>query len=253
MPHHKSKRPPRSRRLEIAKPQFSKQTPQRDRFWKSPWTWLGALIAIVAIAIPVYNEIATKLLIVALSLDSSASALADVKPGEGVCRGVVQRLRAGDTLLDIPYAETTEVARNSEVSSPTAVFPRCDEYRDRKIAGRLGKANGTSPMLLFDRVNNNIMALRKQGNTNAIIAIVYLQEAEPGPNLPALNFDELADKLAWIQKQRGWVVLIGPTGDLRERLDEMNSKRPDLKNFRLCAVAEQDRCIREAFDAARRM
>lgn len=108
-------------------------------------------------------------------------------------------------------------------------------------------------MLLFDRTNNSIMAQRKQGNNDAVVVLSYLQAAEPGPNLPPLNFDLLADKIAAVQKQRGLVVLIGPTGDLREQLDEMNAKRSELKNLQICSVTEQDKCIREAVDLARQL
>jgi len=228
--------------------------PSKDHnFWTSPWTYFGLTFALIAIAIPIHSEMTTKRAIVILSLDSSASAIADVSVGENVCRNTIQRLRSGDTFANIPYAETTEITRNSKVGSPTTLFLHCDEYRNKKIAGRLGKSQGTSPMLLFDRINNSISAQRKQGNNDAVVVLSYLQAAEPGPNLPPLNFDLLADKIAAVQKQRGSVVLIGPTGDLRQQLDEMNAKRSELKNLQICTVAEQDKCIREAVDLARQL
>lgn len=223
---------------------------QLDDFWKSPWTALGALIAVLAIGIPAIKDWQTKRLMVFLSLDSSASALANPADGDSTCRATVPRLMSGDTLYNIPYADTTEVQHNTKVTSPTAIFNYCDDYRDKKKPERLGKSNGTTPVALIDRIFNNIVTERKRGNTQNIVLISYLQEAEPGPNIPPLNFDNLATKLKLIQKERGTVLLIGTSGDLRQKLEQMDAKDPDLNNLRLCSVGEQV-CIREAFDMAR--
>jgi len=221
-----------------------------DPFWTSPWTRLGLSITIIAIAILIFKDWQTKRLIIFLSLDSSASALENPAEGENICRNTVGRLISGDTLFTLPYADTTEVQNSTKISSPNSIFKYCDQYRNKEIPKSLGKFNGTSPLALLDRVLDNIKIERKQGNSQSIVLISYLQDAEPGPNVPPLNFDKLAERLRSIQKERGTVLLIGTSGDLRKQLEVMNSKYSDLKELRLCSSVEL-MCIREAFDSAR--
>jgi hypothetical protein len=242
----------RPARTEVHDPTKQVQVPRKpiDPFWTSPWTYLGSLAIVVAISILMIRDLQSKRLLVFLSLDSSHSALSNPADGESICRNAVGRLISGDTLYTMPYADTTEIQNSTKISSPNANFQYCNEYRDKKIPRSLGKSIGTSPEALLDRVIVNIKTERKRGNQKNIVAIGYLQEAEPGPNIPKLNFDKLAQKLLSIQKEGGTVLLMGTSGIVRKNLEDMSSRHAELTNLRLCSIHESV-CIREAFDLAR--
>ncbi len=183
-----------------------------------------------------------------LGLDVSDSGVHNAATVEKICRAETQALRAGDRAIDIAYADTTEPTYSSEVETVTQMFPRCQSYAKQQRPATVGKGQGTSPMLLLDRIQTQVQIQRQAGHQQPIAAVVWLQAAEPGPGLPPLDFAALGQRIKQITDDRGRVAIIGPTGKLRENLDKLSAQNPSL---RVCNVADYQSCIRSTFKDAR--
>ena len=216
--------------------------------WKSPLLWLAILATTIVAGIPVVEWYRTVRVIAVLARDVSNSGLAEPTVGQNICLAQTQALKPGDVTIDIAYADTTEATRSSQVQSVTQMFPRCQDYVKQQRPETVGIRNGTSLLLLLERIQTQIQIQRKAGNTNPISALIWLQAAEPGPGLPTLNFDVLGERIKQITNDRGRVTIVGPTGELRQNIEKLSAQNPYLQ---VCSVAEHQACIRSTFDAAR--
>ncbi len=216
--------------------------------WRYPLFWAGLIIVLLIIALRFIEWHRTTPVIAPFAGDVSDSGLDEAAIGESICRAQTQALKPGDTAIDVWFADTTEPMRSSKVQSVTQMFPRCRDFAKQQRPATLGHAAGTSPILLFDRLHTQIAIQRNAGNPAPIAAIVWLQAAEPGPNLPALDFDLLGQQIAQITRDRGLVTIIGPTGQLREALDKLSAQNAALQ---ICHTTEHQTCIRNTFEAAR--
>lgn len=215
--------------------------------WKSPLLWLAILAMLIVAAIPIVEWYRTVRVIAILASDASDSGLADPTVGQNICRTQTQALKPEDVAIDIAYADTTEATRSSTVRSVTQMFPRCQDYAKQRPA-TVGRVTGTSPLLLLERIQTQIQIQRKAGNTSPIAVVVWMQAAEPGPGLPPLDFDVLGQQIKQITDDRGRVAIVGPTGQLRQNLENLSAQNPYLQ---VCSVAEHQSCIRDTFDATR--
>jgi hypothetical protein len=239
---------PTARRIQPPNPQPPAQKHPPIR--KLPAFWLGVLAFLIISVATLIDWVATPRLISLLAIDVSNSGLADPKAAENICRDQTQALKGGDLSIDIPYADTTETNRSSQVHQITQLFSRCNDYAHQKRPTTVGKNQGTSPIRLLERIQTQIQIQRKAGNHNAIAAVIWMQAAEPGSGLPALDFQVLAQQIQQITDDRGRIVIIGPTGDLRHELEKVSAQNPA---FQVCSLAEHQSCIRDLFDAARNL
>lgn len=221
--------------------------PKLDPTWKSPLLWLALVVILIIAAIPVIEWYRTVRVIAVLGWDVSDSALADPTIGHTICRTQTQALKPEDIAIDIVYAETTEPIRSSQVQSVTQLFPRCQDYVKQRPA-TVGQAPGTSPLLLLERIETQIQIQRQAGNTHPVVAVIWLQAAEPGQNLPPLDFKVMGEQIKQITDDRGRVLIIGPTGGLRQNLDKLSAENSYLQ---VCSFAEHQSCVRSIFEAAR--
>ncbi|MEB3233610.1 MAG: hypothetical protein VKJ64_21555 [Leptolyngbyaceae bacterium] len=237
----------RSRRRRITQRQTTPN--QQTPLWRSPLLWLGIALIIIIGAIPIIEWYRTVQVIAILASDVSQSALADPTIGYHICRNQTQSLKPNDIAIDLFFADTTEPTRSSAVENVTQLFARCNVFKSNQPhPNTVGQGTGTSPIVLMDRILCQIDIQRTAGNDYPIAAIIWLQAAEPGPGLPALDFTILGSQINQITKQKGHVTIIGPTGTLRQELDDLSAQNP---NLRICSVAEHQSCIRQTFERAR--
>ena len=205
--------------------------------------------ALLIAAVPVVEAYRSQPVLAMLALDVSDSSFADSQAIEAICREQTESLKPKDQLLDLVFADTTEPTANQTVTSPTRSFRRCQDYAAASSRpSSVGQGWGTSPSVLFDRAITQVQLQHQPGQPRPVALTVWLDAAEPGPDLPPLDFEVLGEQMQQLQELQTQVAIIGPTGPLREGLERLSLAHP---NLRICGSNEAKSCIQATFATAR--
>ncbi|MEB3357608.1 MAG: hypothetical protein VKK04_12845 [Synechococcales bacterium] len=227
--------------------QPSRPTAQTSR--KTPWSWVvaGGLASLLVAAVPLLEWYRSAPVLAILALDVSDSGLADGKSVEDICRSQTKFLKARDQAIDFVYADTTEPTLFHSVNSPIRSYGRCKPYASSR-PGTVGQGWGTSPILLLERVYTQVQIQHQQGKVKPAAITVWLDAAEPGSELPPLDFSVLGQQIQQLNELQAQIAIVGPTGELREELERLSLANP---NLRVCGLPDAQECIRSTFAAAR--
>jgi hypothetical protein len=227
---------------QIAKP----VTPQPSQapFWKSPIVAIAGLGSLVIGIVSLPGILAQPIVLIQAD-DTSASAEKYKSLRQKLCQDSSQLLKSGDVVVRMPFADHTEVTRSQTLSNSLDLLGQCKETTPTD-----GKVPGTSLMRPVDRAQQQITQSRSQGNRQPIALVMTLDDAEPGPGQPALDWSHLRSQFQKITGDRGVAVIIGPTGQLQADLEAQLQAVPRL---RVCPVASAKSCLEETIAAARKL
>jgi hypothetical protein len=244
-----SKIPPNSTSSTAPKVRARTQRPKIDRhqepLWRSPMVWIGTLMLLGLLFIPVIWDWNTPKLLFYYLSDSSSSGTSNRKKLATICDAWSANLKPGDIFGEFQYADRSEPTRIQKIEINTDLHELC------KVTARssaIGHRNGTSPISPMNRLLNAVTAERARRNDRAIAAVMWLQEAEPIPGASPYDYNEFQRVVEQVVKSRAKIAIIGPTGKLGELLEQRFSSNPSVY---LCPVSAAADCTQKLFDAAR--
>jgi hypothetical protein len=216
-----------------------------EQLWRSPKIWGGGIAALVLLLSPLIGDWYTAKLLFYYLNDSSSSGISNRKISATLCDTWSPNLKPGDTFEEIQFAERAEPTAIQKIEISTDLAQLC-KVQPRSPA--IGHQNGTSPISPIKRLLNSITAERSRGNNQSIVAVMWLQEAEPIPGAPAYDYNEFQRLVEQIVKNRAKIAIVGPTGQLGEMLTQRFSSTPSVY---ICPVSAAANCTQRVFDAAR--
>jgi hypothetical protein len=222
-------------------------SPKVDRHPEPLWPkiWGGWIAALVLLLSPLIWDWKTPRLLFYYLSDSSSSGMSNHKILTNLCDAWSANLKPGDTFERIEYAERAELTQIQKIEISTDLAQLC-QVQPKSPA--IGHQNGTSPILPIERLLNSIAAERSRGNNQSIVAVIWLQEAEPIPGTPAYDYNEFQRLVEQVVKNRAKIAIIGPTGELGEMLAQRFSSTSSVY---ICPVSAAANCTQRVFDAAR--
>lgn len=238
--NHRSKLP----NIRVLPDSASKPLP----WWRSKIVVAFLILASTALMTPWIQSYFISSLIHYAADDNSDSAINDLDLRKPHCQSSNSQYKEGDIKRQISYAHKPEVVRQEEITN-TFNLGKCDKFP--KHSKEITRYSGTSLIILLEYLNTLIKADRVRGKKNPVVVTITLQEAESGPNLPKMDefgFQRIQKLVEEIQKQHGVVVIIGPTGNLQQNL---NNYLSTYGNSSICNAVDIDKCIVDAFSKAR--
>jgi hypothetical protein len=243
----------RSRKARVTSPsQPANQTSQASHkpIWKSPLVWIGGVVAIAILLMPIWQDSKIMRVISAYAVDVSDSGIANPEAVKAVCKAHTDRLMAGDVSITIEFSDRAEKTGSQMIENNTDPSQQCQTVftNGNERSEQLSKRGGTDPIAVIGRLENAIIAERSQGNQNPVVVTLWLDDAEPVAGKPAYDFNDFQKRVEAIASDRGKVAIIGPTGELAEDLEKRFAKNSSVF---LCTAKDSADCIRKTFDAAR--
>lgn len=232
--------------------QSFQSAPQLDSQPTKPfWKWLPLIaasgIGTLSIGAVLLVQLLTPSIFYLIAKDHSASAHLLAELHEKLCKNSVMALKFNDTIVSVSFADRTEVVNDQKIPNNLALLGQCQPEAQTQPES-LGKSPGTSLMRLSDRLVRIVERHRKQGNDQPIAVVITLQEAEPGADQPALDWQHLHNQFQKITDNRGIVTIIGPTGQLQEDLEQ------HLDGLvHLCPIANAQSCLEQTITDARKL
>ncbi|MFB2968385.1 hypothetical protein ACE1CD_05395 [Aerosakkonema sp. BLCC-F183] len=205
-------------------------------------------IAVSALLIPPIMELSTPSVYSAVASDYSLSATPFASERQQTCKAVYSHLKTGDGSAAIAFADRAEITFNHNfVWNKLELAAQC-RNPDLKKYG-IGKDPGTSVTLALTELKNLQERSKRDQDSRGFAGVVFVQEAENGPNQPKLDFDEIKTLIQEINKNRGVVAIIGPTGILKEQLkNHLKDEKAEV-----CSFAEINYCVDWSFQLARKL
>jgi hypothetical protein len=196
------------------------------------------MLATGALVIPPGLELLTSSVYTGIALDYSLSANPFAAERRQVCKAVSQLQKTGDGSAVIAFADRAEVTSHINfVWNKLELGAQCRQPDLKKYG--IGKNAGTSISLALKEIGDLQQRQKHSQDSRPFVGIVFLQEAEAGPNQPKLDFDEIKASIEQINRNHGVVAIIGPTGNLKEKL------KAHLKDAKaeICSFAEIKYCV----------
>lgn len=218
--------------------------PKRQR----KWIWTIVILATGALVIPPGLELLTPPVYTGIALDYSLSANPFAAERRQVCKAVSQLQKTGDGSAIIAFADRAEVTSHINfVWNKLELAAQCQQPNLKKYG--IGKYSGTSLSLPLQELIDLQQRQKHSQDSRPFVGILFLQEAEAGPNQPKLDFDEIKASIEQINRRNhGVVAIIGPTGHLKEQL------KAHLKDTKaeVCSFAEIKYCVDWSFGEGRK-
>jgi hypothetical protein len=209
----------------LPKPDLKTNATTQKFFQRLPYG-LGAMGISFLFLIPAIIDLKATRIIAMIADDRSLSAQVPefASLQQDSCKAFQDRLKSGDEVTHISFADNTEIDAEFSIDNQLTRFQLCQNLQ--KTTPNIGQETGTSLNRLLDRIHTKIKAKRNEGNSHPVLVLVTLQAAEPGPNLPDLDFNQIQALVNAIVQDRGAIAIIGPTGELQRQLEsEISSDR----------------------------
>ncbi len=223
-------------------------------WWKSPAILGAVVLAVAVVGGSLAVEFTTQPVIHIRADDNSESAAGYTKERRAHCQAGTHNYKPGDTVLLIPFADRPVLSKDITVFNSLSLLGECQKT-EREIHN---KQPGTSLVLLLERINAAIQEQRDKKNFNPAVATILIDDAEPGPGQPALDYNRVGALVGEIGEKRGVVALMVPSGKLQEALESHLQGRAsvcllnpgqDESEVRQSVVP----CVDSAFERARRL
>ncbi|WP_017721306.1 hypothetical protein [Kamptonema formosum] len=211
------------------------------------WLLLIGMLATGALVIPLVLELLTPPVYTGIALDYSQSATPFAAERRQVCKTVSQRQKTGDGSAIVTFADRAEITSHiGFVWNKLELAAQCQQPELKKYG--IGKYSGTSLSLPLQELIDLQQRQKHSQDSRPFVGIVFLQEAEAGPNQPKLDFEEIKASIEQINRNNGVVAIIGPTGHLKEQL------KAHLKDTKVevCSFAEINYCVDWSFTEGRK-
>jgi hypothetical protein len=222
---------------------------KKQSFWQNPWTYVSVAMGCLVVGGAVVFDLSRQRITAIYATDVSDSAQAEKELSKKICTTYVQQLINNDKSIGIAFAESTEPVWKTTVSNNATLIGLCNKTL-RERPKNLGNNPGTSLERLLNRIETAIQIERVQGNKQPILVSIWLQAAEPGVDFGNPNFAQIETEIASLTKENVLLTIVGPTGNLLDKLEDIEAKNPSLK---LCQVQEHQECLSQTFKDARQM
>lgn len=219
--------------------------PQTGNPWWRSLPIVGALLLGVGVlGATLAVEFTTQRVIHIRADDSSDSAVGYTALRQQHCQASVQHYKPGDIAIAISFADRPVTTQNISIFNSFSLLGTCSDTK-RAIAN---KQPGTSLILLLERIQSAVEKQRARNNLNPVVATVTLQDAEPGPNQPALDFDRVRKLVSSITQNGGAIALMVENEELQNQLD---TKLAEDGNVQICSFTGATECVNWAFETGR--
>lgn len=199
-----------------------------------------------ALSAPVFWQLAQPSILHLNLVDISDSAKNNQKGlPEQVCQIGSQYRKLGDRSVTILYANQAEVVDTENIQDQLTALSVCKKALSAS-AENTTKYNGTN---IVAPLKQAVRVIKQQRQEKAfpVIVTMTLDEAESGPGIPELDWQEINKLVNQITIDRGILAIIGPTGELQnELLEKLN--RPGVL---ICPSLSASDCVGRAFNQGR--
>lgn len=234
MRYSRSQNPPHSSHL--SDPTVSSPDPSlanEPPLWQQPRIILAVAAFFGTALTLLIQDWKTQSLLVIMADDLSLSGLAVPHAIQQHCHQVLKHIKTNDHLVHIGYADRPETLYDAPVQNTIGLLRQCNKP---EAPNTIGRRSGTSPTEMLETVLIALESARVRGNTDPVVISIWLQEAEPVPGDPPLDWDRFQAQVDTITANNGVVTFFGPTGELQQDLKTHLKSNPRAEVWPLTAL-----------------
>ncbi|WP_353258245.1 hypothetical protein [Prochlorothrix hollandica] len=183
--------------------------------WQQFRPMLGAAFVVFTAITLLVQDWQTQSLLVIMADDLSLSGLAVPDAVQQHCHQVLKQIKTGDHLIKLGYADRPETLYDAPVQNTIGLLRTCP---NPEPPGTIGRRSGTSPTEMLEAVLIALESARVRGNTDPVVVSIWLQDAEPVPGDPPLDWERFQAQVDTLTTNNGVVTFFGPTGELQQNL-----------------------------------
>jgi hypothetical protein len=220
------------------------QNPQTNLLWKSLPIIGLILLATGSLGAITLLQFTNQKIIHIRADDTSRSAKEYTEQRLQHCQASVQYYKPGDKAITISFADRAVTTHNISINNSLSSLGQCQDTSS-SIAN---KNNGTSLILLLERIQNVAQKERSRNKSNPIVATIIIQSAEPGENQPELDFDRVKKLVHNIISEQGEIAFMVEDLELKNQLED---RLVSETNTQVCQLKDVKNCVDWAFKTVR--